>query len=123
GVRERDQCERHDGYRENRVRDEKRKVDGANPALPAEADNSGMCVEIEITNQEDHRTGEGAEHAELVLKNLSRADEDIAEQQKQRARGVERRVDSGKFRERDERHSLKDAVAGTAVIFPALKVA
>lgn len=78
--------------RQDRVRNQNRKVHGANPALPAESNQSSVKVEVEVEAKKDRGTDEGAQHAEFVREDLAAKDEAEADYEEDGCGPVEDRV-------------------------------
>jgi hypothetical protein len=82
GSGQRDDDQRDDDYRENRVRGQQREVYGTNPALTAEADDSGVQVEVNVAREKNRGTAKRGEHANFVREHFAAPDERIARHEK-----------------------------------------
>ncbi len=96
GVGERDDHERQRGYRENGVRNQKRKIYRPNPALSPETNNARVHVKINVEAEERDRAEKRAQHGRPVPANFPVANERQSNEKKKRTNPVERGVDGRK---------------------------
>lgn len=90
--RQRYENQRQTDDRQDRVRNQNRKVQGANPALSAESNQSSVKVEVEVEAKKNRRTDEGAQHAELVREDLAAKDKAEADYEEDGCGPIEDRV-------------------------------
>lgn len=94
-VGERDDHERQRGYRENGVRNQKRKIYRADPALSPETNNTCVDVKINVEAEERDRAEKRAQHGRPVPADFSVANKSQSNKEKKSTNSVERGVDSG----------------------------
>jgi hypothetical protein len=78
GSGQRDEDQRDDDYRENRVRGQESEIDGTNPALSAEADDSGVKMKVNVAREKKRGAAKRGEHANFVREHFAAPDERIA---------------------------------------------